>query len=701
MNHSKTPHEKVDVSLSLESGDSDIMDDGTGVDITALATLPRPVPNTQKITNGISHYIEPVCRAPLMPSSSGVKFTPDIYHLINIFVDRSNTVRARRTSQRVVEHALINSGSCSAINSDISTSHHYQLFTLDDEKLEHTLDTLDSLNANIHDDIACAVSSITLEQKMVHDFSPVRREKIRNWFEAIKQVGTVSVEGYAIQASFSGSEHLFVIKAPRHTKNDDLIHEATIGMFAMNKLRHYLPNYMYIYGYTQCSPPVIENKDVITWCSSSSPASSYLITENIRDAVTFAEFVRNPLINRNDLLAVLLQLFNALNFAYKSYGYTHYDLHHRNVLIRKYKIPIAVPYFGTTERGTNTNPEGYIATSYIPFIIDYGYSRISIGGIGFGKLGYEGAGIEGERPFPMFDIYKIICFLGESIMTCKTPVTPDLFPLLDSIFKVFNEGKLEERVKLRRSREKDWYNLHTDFRTITHDIFLLWLHSNINPLPIFDTIEELTAQGVHVAPLNNGFDTCKFYELFGSDKGPSSALEYCDVLGAISTDQHMTEEAKQQAIAWLNDHFDAEAMFLSRSDRINELLESCNSIMTSWSNIPLLEDPTIKKTTIKFYKSYKDIILNLLLLKDQTGELLTFMKSNICALSSQDKYETYREGMDMIHLDTVKFIDRMTEQRDILGKNVKYLKSHPIKVKNSTIIQKFWDTEHAQYAMAF
>ena len=100
----------------------------------------------------------------------------------------------------------------------------------------------------------------------------------------------------------------------------------------MNHLRHFLPNYVYTYGYTKCAPLLISGRKVETWCTYMDDPVSYLILENVRDAITLKEFISIPGMTFITFFPVLLQILNALNLAYKTYGFTHYDLHYQNIL---------------------------------------------------------------------------------------------------------------------------------------------------------------------------------------------------------------------------------------------------------------------------------------------------------------------------------------------------------------------------------
>jgi hypothetical protein len=636
-----------------------------------------------------TRYINPtICASPILPPNAEVVFPDTLRRSIDIFQDMTQDKRVRANSQHQVERYLVERGSCSSMNPVIMDDFRLRLFSIDSNKLDAELATTRSLDASIHDNLACAVDAIIYNDKVPGTFSPSQRERIRNWFPTIKQIGAESVEGYALKTSFTPTGNLFVMKTPRSLEKDELVHEALVGFYALNKLRHILPNYMYVYGFVYCSAPAIERKEVATWCSSSGHSVSYLITENIQNAMPIGEFIVDPNTAPLDFLTVFYQLINALNLAYKSYGYTHYDLHTGNIMIRKYSQIIAIPFLGT-----NNQINGYIATSNVPYIIDYGYSRITVGGIGFGKVGLEGAGIEGQRPFAMYDTYKILGFLGEKLYT--KPRTIHYAPmavLLEKLFSFFGEGTLLSRVERRLNAKRDWYGAPEQYRNLDHDDYITWLRNQVDiENPIFTNLSMIP--GVYTAPINTSMDTCTFYQMMGSNNGPATSLEYCEVVGAINADTVLDPYGKQQAVSWLNTHFDAEKYFTNTLPTVNEKIQEVNDLRAH-TNIPNLLTVT-NAAYPEFVNSYRNSILDLLKIKDLTADTISYTRASICSLISQGTYQKFSTQINALSTMTTEWVQFINQQRTILQNNVDYAKTVDWSTRtHDKQVLAFYRTEH-------
>lgn len=693
---------RIDVSMSPEQGpmspESMIIDNNTIMGMTQSLQ-----PSIQP-----PEYAAPsVCGNPILPQNSNIVFPPQVIKYITESADRTKSLQARVSSRKIVEKYLIERGSCQKLNPTIFNDARLRTFRIDDAILGNKLATEETLNASIHDDIACTVDSIIYDGKQVGDYTPLQRERIRDWLPKIKQIGAESVEGYALKSSPSDNSDLFVMKAPRNPKNDELIHEAVIGFYAMNKLRHILPNYMYVYGYTRCSPPTLQNKEVITWCSSSNPPVSYLITENIRDAEAIGDFVINPKTTALDFIAVFLQVLNALNLAYKTYGYTHYDLHYGNIMVRTYSKIMAIPYYGTSFKGDVMTLEGFIATKNIPYIIDYGYSRITVGGYGFGKMGLESFGINGDQAFPMYDVYKILGFLGEKIyLKGSTSEAIKIRDMLEIMFSFFGEGTLQARVA-KRLKGNDWYSAPEKYRSITHDDYITWLTTKSGlSLPIHRNILSLMAQGVYQPPINTNLDTCKFYNAVSSDKGPKTSLEYCEVVTAINQDSVMAPNIKQESLAWMNTRFNADAYFKSELPTINQNFKVISELYnkrlvpTTTNMIPLLSSSS-NISTRQFVQIYKDHIIDLLRIKDLNSQMISFVRASICSLATQGTYQNHKQTIDRMNVALTEQVKFLNLQRQILKQNLEFAKKQNWKsLTSDSEVIKFWRDEHESLILA-
>lgn len=244
----------------------------------------------------------------------------------------------------------------------------------------------------------------------------VRNIKTREYLQSLEQIGGESAEGYAMVAK----DNLFVVKAPRQL-NEQLranqIHEYFVGAFGTNALRSKIPNFSYIMGFFQCSPPYVDSriyltneratkeniKDrrALTYCQNdlSGNQVNYLLYENVTNAKTLHQYIIDGC-SYEQFLNILTQLSLALDYAYIEKDFTHYDLHDENVLIKELNEEIYIPYPGT---------DRYLKTKYVATIIDLGRSHIKYEGNDYGYANIE-YGIYPDRSYPMYDIYKILMF---------------------------------------------------------------------------------------------------------------------------------------------------------------------------------------------------------------------------------------------------------------------------------------------------
>ena len=382
-----------------------------------------------------------------------------------------NSKSQREKSMKEIENYLVERGSCAANNIVTVEDIKMRLFTLEPEALSAISKSPFTLNADFQHKTSCLVDAVVYQDE--------DKINIHEWLKYLKIIGEPSVEGVALASSFTLDSKLFVIKVPQDTHKDRLAHEAVIGFYATNQLRSLVPNFMFVYGYTKCTPPLTVGKEAVNWCNSGSSIVSYLINENIQDSISLNQMIKNPNLALQDFLDIFLQVINALNQAYKIKGFIHYDLHSENVLVREFTEEISVPYYGTSNKVL-----GYISNRFIPFIIDYGMARIKISNDPneiIYRVGYEEINQIANQPNPLHDIYKLLGFLAETVV--ETKVNPELTALINELFSFFEEGSITDRVALRnenlRSGIKDYYILPNRFNIFTHDDFNWMANRNL------------------------------------------------------------------------------------------------------------------------------------------------------------------------------------------------------------------------------
>lgn len=246
-------------------------------------------------------------------------------------------------------------------------------------------------------------------------------ERIRHYFTNLTQIGEASAYGYAMVGDLRDDKEAYVFKVSRDPTDKGLLHEAMVGLQGTNQLRQEVPNFAYIMGAFEGSPPIIDgnSKQVVTYClkPSNDPAAvTYVMYENIKPAVSLGKLIRT--VTARQFLMLYLQIVYA-TIAAQRIGFTHYDLHAGNVMVLAPKgappdSVFAIAY--TTETGRT---EYLITDTGVAVEIDYGFSHIErpqSGGppLHLGGDQYQVAnGVYPDRANPFFDLYKLLLSLLE------------------------------------------------------------------------------------------------------------------------------------------------------------------------------------------------------------------------------------------------------------------------------------------------
>lgn len=295
-------------------------------------------------------------------------------------------------------------------------------------------------------------------------------ERIRHYIQNLVKFGEKSETGNAFKADLDGANDLFVIKVPKDT-NDDLIHEAIVGLYGTNLLREIIPNFSYVYAFFTCSAPILDSSEnALTWCTSDKILSTYIIYENITPSVTFLHIIKNE--SLDIIFNCFMQIICALFIAYDKLDFTHYDMHAKNILVRMLQKEVIIKY---------PLPTGdvYIKTDRIPIFIDYGMSHIKIGSDHFGMTPpdkFIEYGIHQDKSFPLHDVYKIIGNMYH--MTNNT----NKIPIYD-LLKYFREGTIDMQYDYNRFFSAP-YNQNTS--TFKYEDFIVYCNQVINQNNIAD-----------------------------------------------------------------------------------------------------------------------------------------------------------------------------------------------------------------------
>lgn len=153
-----------------------------------------------------------------------------------------------------------------------------------------------------------------------------------------------------------------------------ILHEAFIGLYATNQLRSIIPNFSLVHGF-------YSNKK----CPSGLEGKCAAVIYEYIDGMDLFNYLYEE-IKVKEIKQIILQLFLALFTAYDIYKFTHYDLHLKNIMIKKYDKSFEINY-----------PKRSIKTKVVPCIIDYGRAHIILAGTDYGIEGFEKASFYGEK----------------------------------------------------------------------------------------------------------------------------------------------------------------------------------------------------------------------------------------------------------------------------------------------------------------
>lgn len=162
--------------------------------------------------------------------------------------------------------------------------------------------------------------------------------------------------------------------ANHSAKTLEHIHEAYIGLNAINMLVGKMPNFAYVYGLlnkTEQNQPDILFVEYIYGVSLIEWLKREYNTDNFFDK----------------LICILVQLNLALAVAQNYIGFVHYDLYPWNVMIQKLPSKIKFDYF------INVDTVITFETDIIPVIIDYGKSRAVVYETKYGLIDHSFANL--------------------------------------------------------------------------------------------------------------------------------------------------------------------------------------------------------------------------------------------------------------------------------------------------------------------
>jgi len=223
--------------------------------------------------------------------------------------------------------------------------------------------------------------------------------KNRHIINNIKALDLKSRQGYVFTANLTGSNSKIIVKIPKDHNNTTSLREYFVALFAINKLRYLLPNFMYTFAAYNGPSPLIEKK---VWNGKyiNNKKNMYVINEYIKGE-NVTTLLRTKKLTFSSWLLCFIQLLLALEVAQREVEFTHYDLHTGNVILTNQKHSYKVNAGFTTYSIKNCK--------LVPVIIDYGIVTIKSEKESIGTCAFKNYGMVNYM-LPGYDMYKFIIF---------------------------------------------------------------------------------------------------------------------------------------------------------------------------------------------------------------------------------------------------------------------------------------------------
>nr|QBK92703.1 MAG: protein kinase [Pithovirus LCPAC401] len=458
-----------------------------------------------------------------------VRLSIDAYH-------NRGRIQNNIIEQRKLEEELLRIyNPCSDIKEDMSSS----MSKFKSNEFERLL-TYDFYNVNVMKAAQCINKAY-----FSHNAYPYE-VKIRKWFTSMKQIGSPSAYGTAIQTNISKKQSVYVIKAPKDIEVD-LLHEYIIGIYGLNKLRYTIPNFAYILGAFKCNPPYIQkDKKIDAVCLPDSKNKvTYVVYERIYPGVELSEYILSC--SESEFMSVWLQLCYSLDLAQRDMKYNHNDLHTENVIVRTMSEEVFIPY---RYKGIVV----YIRTRTVATLIDYGLSRIDLNHRDK-VYTVTDASMYSYKPFrfnSLRDIFKLLSFCVYSLIGKRAPSSRLIFAL----YRFFYNGdRLEGYIHEMRKNYFSYYE-HENNRGVTLSTYIDWIHKNFKY--DIDNVISWNYRDISLKLLacDNRCATKKgiisFLDAFGEGKA-EDLIDLYDHVSKLSTFKSQTEYMRVNRTLFINE----------------------------------------------------------------------------------------------------------------------------------------------------
>ena len=338
----------------------------------------------------------------------------------------------------------------------------------------------------------------------------------------------------------------FIIKTPKidlnesicEEKLDSLVHEAFIGIYALNSLRKKgIPNFAYIYSAYDTSYPLYNEVKKLVYCNDTNQVFCFLY-EDISYSHTLFDACKSS--NFEVILGFYLQILFALKSASNYFDYAHYDLHSKNVLIRnvtndyfdiEYDIEDGKKVWIRSQTGAVATIVDY-STSYIALkadekICNFGYNN-------YEEVPFEQVGIYTNKGFVISDAYKLLLH----ILICTYLSNRPAFDKLKIILSFFTNESPENCIINQKETffHLPYHNKTKDLKIVDFIKFILKKFEN-------STIIQYKSNGKNLKCIGNSLEANSLYYKNNLYYIPSSMIQLYDFIKYYA---NMYNESKDQ-----------------------------------------------------------------------------------------------------------------------------------------------------------
>jgi hypothetical protein len=458
---------------------------------------------------------------------------------------------------------------------------------------------------------------------MIDENKQIRRaHDIKERFTDLKRIGEPSVFGIVLRGKLQGFDSMFVLKTTNKNlaqSNVGLLHELVIGGHLNNLRDNGVLNFAYTYGSFVCSPPVIDEKtrEVLEWCSSSNPKKiTYVVYEDIDNAISVQEYLRLSNGDPLALASLVLQLAMATRIANDRYGYTHYDLHLGNIMMREppgemASKPFYLPY-------TNQNNKCcHILADRIATIIDYETAYVTEHGVPV--LAAPVYRKYNDRSLPLHDMFKLVCTLAVFIFgeNFKDEIKQYVLYLLNFFFEANTIDKAKEFLSAEFNNRFSLPDTLVGSSTIIDFIHYVFEHQfsrdviKLNPRSTIPTLVPKNPKG--------------FNEIF-EQTVTSSKTSFFDLYSdsSYSTVENIPED------------FDYESALNELKSRVSDAIQESVESSSRTEVIELTKTNILTRTTLKAFGIFVNQVIVLFTRLDELERLLNTTIWIQCILENEN-----------------------------------------------------------------